>query len=107
MELQQKIKSLQRRLNDEDDRLKELEKQNQELISENQKTQLQMDEMRSIYRNKLIQLTTDSYKQQDKPPLRMGYDLNAREELIRTYTEKEIELNERLEKEKKQVKGVI
>lgn len=31
----------------------------------------------------------------------MGYDLNAREELIRTYTEKEIDLNEKLDREKK------
>lgn len=40
LELQQKIKSLQRRLTDEDERMKELERQNQELISENQKIQL-------------------------------------------------------------------
>lgn len=37
-------------------------------------------------------------------PTRIGYDLNAREELIRTYTEKEIELNERLEREKRNYK---
>lgn len=30
-------------------------------------------------------------------PTRIGYDMSAREELIRTYTEKEIELNEKLE----------
>ena len=39
-------------------------------------------------------------KYKDKP-LRSGYDLNSREELIRTYTEKEIELVERLENERK------
>lgn len=37
-------------------------------------------------------------------PVRVGYDLNAREELIRTYTEKEIELTERLEKERRNAK---
>jgi cell division protein FtsB len=63
--------------------------------------QLQMDEMRAIYRNKLIQFTTENAKPGDKP-LRMGYDLNAREELIRTYTEKEIDLNERIARENKQ-----
>jgi hypothetical protein len=35
---------------------------------------------------------------------RIGYDFNAREDLIRTYTEKEIDLNERLEREKKNLK---
>lgn len=62
-----------------------------------------MDEMRSIYRNKLIQFTTETTRNQNEPnkPIRMGYDLNAREELIRTYTEKEIDLNEKLEKERK------
>ena len=37
-------------------------------------------------------------------PVRMGYDLNAREELIRTYTEREIDLNEKLEKQTKENK---
>lgn len=34
----------------------------------------------------------------------MGYDLNAREELIRTYTEKEIELKEKFDNTKQQHK---
>lgn len=66
-----------------------------------------MDEMRSIFRNKLIQFTTDSARQpnnNESRPLRMGYDLNAREELIRTYTEKEIDLNEKLDRERKQLR---
>lgn len=56
--------------------------------------------MRSLYRNKLMQLAGDK---PDKVS-RIGYDFNAREDLIRTYTEKEIDLNERLEKEKKNLK---
>lgn len=35
---------------------------------------------------------------------KMGYDLNAREELIRTYTEKEIELKDKLDALKQQNK---
>lgn len=57
--------------------------------------------MRSLYRNKLLQFTTEG--KSDKAT-RIGYDLNAREELIRTYTEKEIDLNEKLERERKVVK---
>ncbi|CAD8184449.1 unnamed protein product [Paramecium octaurelia] len=101
MELTHKIKSMQRRVNDEEERVKELERQVQELQSENQKMDLQMNEMRSLYRNKLMQFATDG--KPDKAS-RIGYDFNAREDLIRTYTEKEIELNERLEREKKNSK---
>ena len=32
--------------------------------------------------------------------MKLGYDMNAREELIRSYNEKEIYLNETIEKEK-------
>jgi regulator of replication initiation timing len=102
MELMHKIKSLQRRVNDDDDRIKDMERQVGEYSAENQKMQLQMDEMRSIYRNKLIQFTADSVKGEGGKPVRMGYDLNAREELIRTYTEKEISLNEKLEQQHKE-----
>lgn len=34
-------------------------------------------------------------------PIRIGYDMSAREELIRSYNEKEIYLSESLEKEKR------
>ena len=37
---------------------------------------------------------------------KVGYDLNAREDLIRTYTEKEVDLKEKLEKEKYQAKAL-
>jgi len=60
-----------------------------------------MNEMRSLYRNKLMQFATDG--KPDKAS-RIGYDFNAREDLIRTYTEKEIELNEKIEREKKNSK---
>ncbi len=99
MELTHKIKTLQRRLNDQDEKSKELEKQLEEALGENHKTQLYLDEMRSVYRNKLLQVTQASTE--PNRPARNGYDLNAREELIRTYTEKEIELNEKLARERK------
>lgn len=38
--------------------------------------------------------------------MRLGYDMNAREELIRSYNEKEIQLNETIEKERLNSKNV-
>ena len=32
--------------------------------------------------------------------MRLGFNMNAREELIRTYNEKEIDLNEKIERER-------
>lgn len=60
-----------------------------------------MNEMRSLYRNKLLSFTVEA--KPDKAS-RLGYDFNAREDLIRTYTEKEIELNEKLDRERKNSK---
>jgi len=39
-------------------------------------------------------------------PIRIGYDMNAREELIRSYNEKEISLSESMEKEKRLTKNL-
>ena len=39
-------------------------------------------------------------------PIRIGYDMNAREELIRSYNEKEISLSESMEKEKRMTKNL-
>lgn len=83
--------------------------------------------MRSIYRNKLIQFVQDQARGgpnggnweinqiyfsnvhlwwiKDKP-IRIGYDMNAREELIRSYNEKEISLTENLEKDKRLSKNL-
>lgn len=38
--------------------------------------------------------------------MRVGYDMNAREELIRTYTEKEIELTDKFDKQKRLVRNL-
>lgn len=106
MELTHKNKILQRKIAEYEDRIKELSKNQDDIQGENNKLMLQLDEMRSIYRNKLVQFTTDQAKGGPDKPQRIGYDLNAREELIRTYTEKEIELTERLEKERRSIKNL-
>lgn len=62
MELTHKIKSLQRRLNDDDVRIKDLEERMQEKMSEIQKMELQTNEMRILYRRKLLEYTTEGVK---------------------------------------------
>ncbi|EAS00321.3 kinesin motor catalytic domain protein (macronuclear) [Tetrahymena thermophila SB210] len=102
MELTHKNKLQSRKIQELEERLNELMKFNDEMTAENGKLQLQLDEMRSVYRNKLIQFTSEQARgaNGDKP-IRIGYDMNAREELIRSYNEKEIQLSEQLEKEKR------
>lgn len=81
MELTHKVKSLQRRVNDDNERIKDLERQVNELMGENNKMQLQLDEMRAIYRNKLIQI----------------HKLDPRDELFQTYSQKERDLLQAVE----------
>ena len=54
MELTHKNKLAQRKIAELEDRINELSKSNDDIVSENNKLLLQLDEMRSIYRNKLI-----------------------------------------------------
>jgi hypothetical protein len=49
--------------------------------------------MRGIFRGKLLHFMNDKIGEED-----MQYNLNAKEELIRTYTEKENDLTERYSK---------
>lgn len=61
-----------------------------------------MDEMRAIYRKKLNELVSEQVR--GKP------GMNAREELIRDYTEKEIQLTDKIERElkiNKQIKNEL
>ncbi|CAD8069428.1 unnamed protein product [Paramecium primaurelia] len=81
MELTHKVKSLQRKVNDDNERIKDLEKQLNDLNGENVKMQLQLDEMRAIYRNKLIQI----------------HKLDPRDELFQTYAAKEREYSQSIE----------
>lgn len=59
MELTHKNKLQQRKIQELEERVNELLKYNDEISAENGKMQLQLDEMRSIYRNKLIQFTSE------------------------------------------------
>ena len=101
VELIHKNKSLQRKIGDVEEQLQVLGKQVDEQATDNSKITIQMDEMRSIYRGKLMQFM-NSMSAGNKPTL--GYDLNAREELIRTYTEKEVDLAEKQERAKHETK---
>ena len=54
MELQQKVKLYQRKMQELEERINELVKANEELSTENTRLTLQVDEMRSVYRGKLL-----------------------------------------------------
>jgi hypothetical protein len=55
-----------------------------------------MDEMDNLYRAKLMQYSMEEKTTTDKKM--MGF--NAKEDLIRSYREKEVELMEKLDKER-------
>lgn len=108
-----------RQYNEIEERFKELSRFNEELTAENSKMTIQIDEMRSVFRQKLLQFMGDQVKggsitshnkndhfSLDKGPGRIGYDLNAREELIRTYTEKEIDLKEKVDSSRQNIKNL-
>lgn len=105
IELSHKNKLLSRQINEVEERYKEMSRQNEELTAENSKMTIQIDEMRSVYRQKLLQFMGDQTRG-DKNGTRIGYDLNAREELIRTYTEKEIDLKEKADNSKQHLKAL-
>ena len=52
--------------------------------------------MRQVYRNKLLQFIELSNKDDQQ----IGLQIKSKEELLRTYNEKEIDLSERLQREK-------
>lgn len=124
IEMNQKNKLYQRKVDELEERINELIKMNEELHTDNTKMTIQLDEMRSVYRGKLLQFMNDQmsgdksdgsylfFKFQsvyflflEKVNMKLGYDMNAREELIRSYNEKEILLNETIEKEKNNAKN--
>ena len=98
IELTHKIKLYQRKVAEIEDHMNDVMKKYEEIHTENEQQKLQLEQMRSIYRQKLLQFMNE--QSNDKTALKLGYDMNAREELLRNYNEKEIELNEKLEKEK-------
>lgn len=59
IELHQKTKLYQRKVDEMDERINELIKLNEELHTENTKMTIQLDEMRSVYRGKLLQFMNE------------------------------------------------
>lgn len=63
------------------------------LKSDNNRLTLQLEEMRSAFRNKLTKYMSEN------APDQAAVNWSAKEELIRSYTEKEVELTQALERE--------
>lgn len=97
IDYQKKIKQLNRKIEELIDDLKLLEEQNIELKSDKNRLTLQVEEMRSAFRNKLTK-----YMNENNPDS-SAVTWKAKEELIRSYTEKEVELAQRLERETKRI----
>ena len=97
IDYQKKIKQLNRKIEELTDDLRLLEEQNIELKSDKNRLTLQVEEMRSAFRNKLTK-----YMNENNPDS-SAVTWKAKEELIRSYTEKEVELTQRLEKESKRI----
>jgi len=97
IDYQKKIKQLNRKIEELTDDLRLLEEQNIELKSDKNRLTLQVEEMRSAFRNKLTK-----YMNENNPDS-SATTWKAKEELIRSYTEKEVELSQRLDKESKRI----
>ena len=82
-----KIKLLNRKIEELTDDIKLLEEQNVELKSDKNRCTLQLEEMRSAFRNKLTK-----YMNEHNPDS-AAVTWSAKEELIRNYTEKEVEMS--------------
>ena len=93
MDLQKKIKLLNRKIEELIDEVKLLNEQNIELKSDKNRVTLQLEEMRSAFRNKLTKYMNENNKDSS------AVTWSAKEELIRSYTEKEVDMSQRLEKE--------
>ena len=59
IEMHQKNKLYQRKVDDMEERINELIKMNEELHTDNTKMTIQLDEMRSVYRGKLLQFMNE------------------------------------------------
>lgn len=100
-EMMQKNKQFVRKLRENEDQMMELQKQVSELRSLNTNLRVKMDEMDNLYRAKLMQYSMEEKTTTDKKM--MGF--NAKEDLIRSYREKEVELMEKLDKERAQLRA--
>jgi len=97
IDYQKKIKHLNRKIEELTDDCKLLEEQNMELKGDRNRLTLQIEEMRSAFRNKLTK-----YMNENNPDS-SAVTWSAKEELIRSYTEKEVDLTQRLEKENRRI----
>jgi hypothetical protein len=100
-ELIAKNKQLNRRIEELEEKLKEFMNQVSDMKSKNSQLSTKMDEMDSLYRAKLMQYAMEEKVSKDKKMV--GF--NAREDLIRSYREKEVELMEKLDKERGLLRG--
>jgi len=76
------------------DDIKMLEQCNIELKEDKNRVTLQLEEMRSAFRNKLAKYMGDHDTKDSS-----AVTWSAKEEIIRSYTEKETDMAQRLEKE--------
>lgn len=90
------LKIAQRKVADLEDLLGEYQQQDTVLSDENQRLHLQIDEMRGNFRNKLLKTMKEGV---DSSSDRLSI---AREEMVRSYNEREGELADKLNKEKAQ-----
>jgi hypothetical protein len=65
MELAQKNKLYQRKIDEMEERIAELIKMNDELHTENVKVTIQLDEMRGVYRGKLLQFMNEQMNEKN------------------------------------------
>ena len=96
-DLLRKIKELNRKVEELTDDVKILEDGNLELKSDKNRIQLQLEEMRSAYRNKLTKYMNDHNPDQS------ALTWQAKEELIRSYTEKEQDASQNIERKDKTI----
>lgn len=94
-DLLRKIKELNRKIEELSEDVKLLEEGSLELKSDKNRLQLQLEEMRSAYRNKLTK-----YMNENNPD-QAALTWQAKEELIRSYTEKEQDLQMSIERKDK------
>ncbi|CDW90229.1 kinesin-like protein [Stylonychia lemnae] len=99
-DLLRKIKELNRKIEELTDDIKIIEEQNIELKSDKNRIMLQLEEMRSAYRNKLTK-----YMNEHNPD-QAALTWQAKEELIRSYTEKEQDYAQALDRKEKTIEDL-
>ena len=88
--MNRQLKAAQRKIAELEEHLQEYMQHDQEVSDENHKMTLTMEEMRTNFRSRLLRALGEGSKTDD------GVTKMSREELLRSYSEKEIEMNDRL-----------